>query len=188
MHKHFTFEERVRLEELLGQQWSQSEIAKELKRSESTISRELSRHRVNGVYVAKFAQAEAERRRCQRPIVRKMERPQIRDAVQDGLIQHWSPDEIAGRLQERFPKQPEQHISASSIYLWAKGQGPQRKHWEQYLRRRGRRPYHPQKADETRGATDQRPPRDYRATRATRGLRGGLGTGAPRQWRTTYAG
>lgn len=145
MHKHFTFEERVRLEELLGQQWSQSEIAKELKRSESTISRELSRHRVNGVYVAKFAQAEAERRRCQRPIVRKMERPQIRDAVQDGLIQHWSPDEIAGRLQERFPKQPEQHISASSIYLWAKGQGPQRKHWEQYLRRRGRRPYHPRK-------------------------------------------
>ena len=65
MHQHFTFEERVRLEELLGQQWSQGEIAKELKRSESTISRELSRHRVNGVYVAKFAQAEAERRRCQ---------------------------------------------------------------------------------------------------------------------------
>lgn len=143
MHQHFRFEERVRLEELLGQQWSQSEIAKELKRSESTISRELSRHRVKGVYLAKFAQAEAERRRCQRPIVRKMDRPQIRDAVQDGLIQRWSPDEIAGRLQERFPKQPERHISASSIYLWAKAQGPQRKHWEQSLRRRGRRPYHP---------------------------------------------
>ncbi len=145
MHQHFTFEERVRLEELLGQQWSQGEIAKELKRSESTISRELSRQRLRGVYLAKFAQAEALRRRRERPIVCQMDRPEIRDAVQDGLIQRWSPDEIAGRLQERFPKRPEQHVSASSISLWTKGQRPQRKHWEQSLRRRGRRPYHPRK-------------------------------------------
>lgn len=145
MHQHFTFEERVRLEELLGQQWSQGEIAKELKRSESTISRELSRHRLRGVYLAKFAQTQAEQRRRKRPIVCKMDRPEIRDAVQDGLIKCWSPDEIAGRLQERFRNQPDRHVSASSIYLWAKGQGPQRRHWEQYLRRRGRRPYHPRK-------------------------------------------
>ena len=51
------------------------------------------------------------------------------------------------RLRKRFPKQSEHHISASSIYLWAKAQGPQRQHWEQYLRRRGRRPYHPRPPD-----------------------------------------
>ncbi len=143
MHQHFTFEERVRLEELLGQQCAQSEIAKTLKRSESTISRELSRHRVKGVYLAKFAQAESERRRAERPLTRKMDRPEIRNAVQDGLIACWSPDEIAGRLRQQFPKQPERHVSAGSMDLWIKRQGPQRKHWEQYLRRRGRRPYHP---------------------------------------------
>ena len=143
MHQQLTFEERVRLEELLGQQWSQSEIAETLKRSASTISRELSRFRVQGVYLAKWAQAESERRRNERPLTRKMDRAEIRDDVQDGLIACWSPDEIAGRLQQQFPKQPEHHLSASSMYLWIKRQGPQRKHWEQYLRRRGRRPYHP---------------------------------------------
>ena len=145
MHKQLTFEERVQLEEFLGQQRSQGEIARALERSESTISRELSRHRVNGVYVAKLAQSESEQRRRERPVTRKMDRPEIRDAVQDGLIQYWAPDEIAGRLQERWPQQRERHISASSVYLWIKCQGPQRKHWEQFLRRRGRRPYHPRK-------------------------------------------
>lgn len=145
MHKQLTFEERVLLEEFLGQQRSPSEIAKALERSESTISRELSRHRVNGVYMAKLAQAEAQRRRRERPLIRKLDRPDIRDAVQDGLVARWSPEQIAGRLQQRFPKQPERHVSASSMYLWMKRQGPQRQHWEQYLRRRGRRPYHPRK-------------------------------------------
>ena len=63
----------------------------------------------------------------------------------DGLIACWSPDEIAGRLQQQFPKQPERHVSASSVSLWIKRQGPQRKHWEQSLRRRGRRPDHPRR-------------------------------------------
>ena len=116
-----------------------------MERSESTIRRELSRHRVNGVYVAKLAQSESEQRRRERPVTRKMDRPEIRDAVQDGLIRYGAPDEIAGRLQERWPQQRERHISASSVDLWIKCQGPQRKHWEQFLRRRGRRPYHRRK-------------------------------------------
>lgn len=145
MHKQLTFEDRVRIEEFLGQQWSQGEIAEALNRSESTISRELSRQRVNGVYLAKFAQAQTERRRRERAIVRKMDCPEIRDAVQDGLVACWSPDEIAERLRQQFPQQSERHISAGSVYLWIKRQGTQRKHWEQYLRRRGRRPYVPRK-------------------------------------------
>ena len=82
MHKQLTFEERVQIEEFLGQQRSQGEIARTLERSESTIRRELSRHRVNGVDVAKRAQSESEQRRRERPVTRKMDRPEIRDAVQ----------------------------------------------------------------------------------------------------------
>lgn len=145
MHKQLTFEERVRIEEYLGQQCSQGEIAKAMNRSEATISRELSRRRVNGVYSAKFAQAETQRRRRERPLTRKMDRPEIRDAVQDGLVARWSPEQIAGRAQQKFPQQPQRHLSAGSVYLWIKRQGAQRQHWEQYLRRRGRRPYVPRK-------------------------------------------
>ena len=102
-----------------------------------------SRQRVNGVDLAKFAQAETERRRRERAIVCKMDCPEIRDAVQNGLVACWSPDEIAERLRQQFPRPSERHISAGSVDLWIKRQGTQRKHWEQSLRRRGRRPYVP---------------------------------------------
>ena len=145
MAKQITFDERVRIEEFLGQQWSPMEIARKLSRSESTISRELSRNGHQGVYLAKLAQAQAELRRRERALVRKMERPEIRDAVQNGLIQCWAPDQISGAQRTRRPTQPEQHVSASTIDRWIAQQGSRRTHWRQFLRRRGRRPYHPRK-------------------------------------------
>ena len=51
MAKQMTFDERARIEEFLGQQWSPMEIARKLSRSESTISRELSRNGHQGVYL-----------------------------------------------------------------------------------------------------------------------------------------
>ena len=145
MAKQITFDERVRIEEFLGQQWSPTEMARKLSRSESTISRELIRNGHQGVYLAKLAQAQAELRRRERPLVRKMERPEIRDAVQNGLIQCWAPDQISGAQRTRLPTQPEQHVSASTIYRWIALQGSRRTHWQQFLRRRGRRPYRPRK-------------------------------------------
>lgn len=145
MVKQITFEERVRIEEFLGEQCSPVEIAARLQRSAATISRELARNRIHGVYSAQVAQRLTETRRSQRPFVRKMDRPEIRDAVQNGLIQFWSPDQISGRQRQQFAKQPQRHVSASTVYRWIDRQGAQRKHWQQYLRRRGRRPYRPRK-------------------------------------------
>jgi IS30 family transposase len=145
MSKQLTFEERVCLEELLEGPRSQAEIAARMQRSESTISRELARNRIRGVYSAHVAQALTEQRRRERPLVRKMDRPEIRDAVQDGLIQFWSPDQISGRQRQQFAEQSQRHVSGSTVYRWIQRQDPQRKHWEQYLRRRGRRPYRPRK-------------------------------------------
>ena len=159
MAKQITFDERVRIEEFLGQQWSPMEIARKLSRSESTISRELSRNGHQGVYLAKLAQAQAALRRRERALVRKMERPEIRDAVQNGLIQCWAPDQISGAQRTRLPTQPEQHVSASTIYRWIAQQGSQRTHWRQFLRRRGRRPYHPRKpANQPTKPIRDRPP------------------------------
>ena len=93
---------------------------------------------IGGLYSAQMAQALSERRRCERPLVRKMERTEICDAVEDGLIQAWSPDQISGRQKRRLLKQPEWHVSASTIYRWIATRGQLRTHWQQFLRRRGR--------------------------------------------------
>ena len=145
MAKQITFDERVRIEEFLDQQWSPAEIARKLSRSEATISRELSRNGCQGLYLAKLAQAQAQLRRRERPLVRKMDRPEIREPVQNGLIDLWAPDQISGAQRTRLPNEPQRHVSASTIYRWIGAQGSRRKHWQKYLRRRGRRQYHPRK-------------------------------------------
>jgi hypothetical protein len=53
-------------------------------RCPSTISRELRRNRTDGEYHAAQAQREAERRRQERPLVRKMDDPEINEAVRAG--------------------------------------------------------------------------------------------------------
>jgi IS30 family transposase len=145
MVQQITFEERVRIEELLVEKYSPAEIAKALRREPSSIGRELQRNRIGGVYSAMMAQALTKQRRCQRPLTRRMERPEIRDAVENGLIQAWSPDEISGRQRLRLPQQSEQHISASTIYRWIARQSRLRTHWQRFLRRRGRARWVPRK-------------------------------------------
>ena len=145
MVQQITFEERVRIEELLGEQYSPAEIARQLQRQPSSVGRELQRNRIGAVYSAMVAQKLTEQRRCERPLTRKMERLEIRDAVENGLIQAWSPDEISGRQRLRLPQQSEQHVSASTIYRWIARQGRLRTHWQRFLRRRGRARWLPRK-------------------------------------------
>jgi transposase, IS30 family len=124
------------MNQLRYQQADQQEIARALGRSPSTISRELRRNRRGNEYYAAQAQREAERRRRERPLVRKMEDPQLNQAVRAGLAREWAPEQIAGRLKEQGC---EHSISPQSIYTWIK-QDEDRDHWESFLRRRGKRP------------------------------------------------
>ena len=143
MAEQISHDERVRIEELLSAGFLRSEIAKELKRDRSTIGREMARNGVHGKYSAEVAQQRAERRKSERPRVAKMDRKPIRDAVEKGLIQFWSPDEIQGR-QTLLRTKPRERVSASTVYRWI-GKHPQRQHWKQFLRRRGRPAYRPRK-------------------------------------------
>ena len=133
---HLTLEERDRLAQLHHQGASQREIAQALKRDKSTISRELRRNGKGEEYFAGQAQRECERRRCERPLVRKMEVPEINLAVREGLAQEWSPEQIAGRLKQPAGRPT---VSHQTIYTWIK-QSEHREHWEGHLRRRGKRP------------------------------------------------
>jgi IS30 family transposase len=133
---HLTMEERDRIARLQCQQASQSEIAQALGRSPATISRELRRNRRGCEYYAAQAQRESQRRRRERPLVSKMDDPEINRTVRAGLAREWAPEQIAGRMKQQESKR---RVSPQTIYAWIK-RDKDREHWESCLRRRGKRP------------------------------------------------
>ena len=155
MTNHLTLEERDRIAQLRYQGADQKEIAQAVGRSPSTISRELRRNHTGGEYYAAQAQREAERRRQERPLVRKMDDPEINEVVRVGLAQEWAPQQIAGRMQQQ---DSDRRVSSQTIYTWIK-QDEDREHWQSLLRRRGKRPCRRKNAATTGDAAriDQRP-------------------------------
>jgi IS30 family transposase len=134
---------------------NQKELAQKLGRSPSTISRELRRNSMGGEYYAAQAQREAERRRRERPLTRKMDDPEINATVRDRLTHEWAPQQIAGRMRQQ---DSDRCVSAQTIYAWIE-QDEHREHWESFLRRRGKRANSRKNAAFTGDAAriDQRP-------------------------------
>ncbi len=158
MARHLTLEERDRIAQLRHQGADQKEIAAALDRDPGTISRELRRNHSGGDYLAAQADRNAQRRRSERPLVRKLDDPDLNEAVRRGLANTWAPQQIAGRLKRQHPDDTDRHVSAQTIYTWI-AQDKHRKHWESFLRRRGKRPYRRKNTGETscRARIDQRP-------------------------------
>jgi IS30 family transposase len=133
--------------EIVSQLWaaghSRKAIAQRLGRNRSTIGRELKRNgAADGSYSAMTAQELARRRRRQRPLVRKLERPELNAAVRSHLSKAWSPDQIAGRLKKDFPDDSAWHVTPQTIYAWVE-QDQNREHWQRFFRRGGRPPKPP---------------------------------------------
>jgi len=157
MSGHLTIQERDLIAQLHYKGHEQKEIATALGRSPSTVSRELQRNRVGDHYYAGQAQQRYERRRRERPLQRKLDDPELNQTVRMCLVQEWAPEQIAGRLEQQHPESPERRVSAQTIYAWIR-QDPHRKHWESFLRRRGKRPYRRKNTLPGQGARiDQRP-------------------------------
>jgi IS30 family transposase len=139
MPGHLTVEERDYIAQLRYRGANQKEIARALNRSPATISRELRRNGTRAEYYAAQAQQRAERRRRERPITRKMDKPETNGSVRQGLAQYWSPEQIAGRLKHNDPDGDRQ-LSARTVYRWIQ-RDEHREHWVSFLRRRGKRPF-----------------------------------------------
>src|SRR4051812_39364630 len=116
MPGHLTIEERDRIAQLHHQGALQTEIARALARDKGTISRELRRNGTGADYFAGHAQRECERRRRERPIVRKMDAPDLNESVRAALTQEHSPQQIAGRLKQTGKSS----VSHQTIYAWIK--------------------------------------------------------------------
>jgi IS30 family transposase len=111
-----SFLERCRLEELLEAGYTQARAADLLRRDRSTISREVSRGTTSCGYRAQVGQDAAEAARV-RPKPRKLEtNPALLAEVVQRLEKRHSPEQIAGRLREDFPDDPELWVSHETIY------------------------------------------------------------------------
>ncbi|WP_374224162.1 IS30 family transposase [Streptomyces sp. ISL-66] len=138
--------ERIHIADRLREKATVREIAAELGRSPSTISREVRRnqHSGSGAYRPHAAQARADARRP-RPKPRKInQNPELRAAVQAMLDEKWSPEQICHALRAQFPDRPEMHVVHETVYqaLYVQGRGQLRRELAGALRsgRARRRP------------------------------------------------
>ena len=117
VYKQLRLEEREIIAMMNAQGCTQAAMALAIGRSASTISRELNRNRPRSCYLASIAQGLTHRRRCQAARRRrKLEQPEIREAVKQQLKEGWSPEQIAGATKRRCAENPRCWISRQTIY------------------------------------------------------------------------
>ena len=105
-------------------------------RSASTVSREVRRNGVRGVYRAHLAEREA-LERARRPKPAKLAvNDELREWVQAKLTGNWSPEQVSARLVLEFADRPEMRVSAETIYqsLYVQGRGALRRELVAHLR------------------------------------------------------
>lgn len=115
--RYLSLDERTMIADLRRARWTLRQIADELGRSPSTISRELRRNADDrGRYLPATADNAA---------VERIARPRARRVVADAELQavvvelldkRWSPEQVAHELPERFPDQADRQLCTESIY------------------------------------------------------------------------
>ena len=111
-----TFTERYRLEELLETGCPPQQAAQVLGRHRDTVSREIGRGMTASGYRARVGQDVAEANR-KRPKPRKLvDNPALLAEVLARLQTRHSPQQIAQRLRQDFPDDPEMWVSHETIY------------------------------------------------------------------------
>ena len=145
-YKHFTIEEREKIQLMWWERKPVRAMAKALKRSPSSISRELRRNfpSEHKVYTPRLAHERALRKRKNRGREDRLKNGDIRQYVVKHLKKRWSPEQIAARMRIDIGE----HISHEAIYQYVYAQihrngwgylKPGREDLRSYLRRRRKR-------------------------------------------------
>ena len=133
---HLSLEEREEISRGMASGESLRSVAQRLGRSASTVSREVARNGGRSGYRALRADRAAYRR-ARRPKVCKLAaNPGLALAVEEKLVQWWSPQQISGWLKETYPSSPEMWVSHETIYLtlFVQGRGALKHELTQCLR------------------------------------------------------
>ena len=132
-----TSAEREHVSRGLAAELSIREIARELERPPSTVSREVARNGGRAHYRAVVAEARAWRRGERPKACRLALEPELR-ALAARLRLEWSPEQIAGWLKRAYPEDARMHVSHETIYrtLYVQARGALKKELLSHLRRR----------------------------------------------------
>ena len=130
----FAEREEIALARVAGQ--TIRAIAARLDRSPSTISREIARNREAAGYRATTAHARAYERASRPKPAKLYTNVTLRERVQADLLKKYSPEQIAGRLREDYPTDPEMWVSTETIYqsLYVQARGALRRDLARCLR------------------------------------------------------
>lgn len=112
-YHHLTTEERENLLVQIAQGKGIREMARELNRNASTISREIKRNSNLKRYSALAAQKQYEKRRQASRRKKRLEEDQTKEKVEKLLNAFWSPEQISERLKKEHAKV---QIGTSTIY------------------------------------------------------------------------
>jgi transposase, IS30 family len=135
-YKRLSYEERVKIETLLHQGKTNTEIADYLGRAKSTISREI-------IYYGGVEYQSYWANKCSYLIIRKrhfgskiIRNPFLEYYIKLRLKQGWSPVQISQRLKEKYPHDKKMQVSHESIYtyIYIKAKGGLKKELISYLR------------------------------------------------------
>jgi len=134
--RYLRFEEREEIMRLEASGMGVREIAREIDRHPSTVSRELRRAVGVRGYRASMAQTHADRGRRGPRNAKLATNLRLRREVQKRLEDRDSPEQIAGRLKIDFPDEPEMWVSAETIYqsLYIQARGGLKRELTAYLR------------------------------------------------------
>lgn len=154
---HLKVEEREVISQMYAAGKSKAQIGKALGRDRTTISRELRRNGLKGLYVAVDAQRLAQKRRAlARAKCRKMNHAENLEYVKEGLRKSWSPDQIAGRSKADFSDNPRRKLSRTTIYTWIDNDDHCQR-WKRLLRCHRRKRRHQRPEARTGRALEKRP-------------------------------
>jgi IS30 family transposase len=133
-----TLEDRVEIRRGLDAGKSAAQIARELGWHPSTVSREVARHSRSGRdgYQPFPAHRQACRAARRTHPTKLGSNPVLLATVTAWLERLWSPQQIARRLRDEFPEQPEMWVSHETIYqsLYVQGRGELRRELARCLR------------------------------------------------------
>ena len=120
-YKHLSFEERFAIEKLFSNAIAIREIANFLGRSPNTISNEIKKNSVKGIYNAEKAQLKVNQRRwrAKRQCLKVAMDSFLVNFVESKLELKWTPKSISGYLKEEL----EINCSAKAIYKYVEHRG-----------------------------------------------------------------
>jgi IS30 family transposase len=146
-------EERETISRELSRDNSARGIAKLLGRHHSTISREINRNGGADKYRAHAAQERYELFKARPKEHKLVASSRLHDAVNEGLEQKWSPEQISARLVEEYPDDREMRVAHETIYqtLYLQGKGELRTELKLALRQGRARRVPRSRATLTRG-------------------------------------